>query len=126
NPFTVVGITPPGFFGETLKGDPPDLWIPLQKEPVINGARSILRHPVPGWLRVVGRVRPGATIDGLGPRLTAMLRNWIQHDSGYPANWMPDIMQTLSAAVINVVPAGAGGGITKKKNGRSLAVLLGV
>jgi predicted permease len=126
NPFTVVGITPPGFFGETLKGDPPDLWIPLQKEPVINGARSILRQPVSAWLRVIGRVRPGATTDGVGPRLTAMLRNWIQHDSGYPANWMPDIIQTLSAQVIDVVPAGAGVGIMKEQYGRSLQILLGV
>ena len=126
NPFTVVGITPPGFFGETLRGDPPDLWIPLQKEPVINGARSILRQPVSAWLRVIGRVRPGATIDGIGPRLTAMLRNWIQHDSGYPANWMPDIVQSLSAQVINVVPAGAGVGIMKEQYGRSLQILLGV
>src|SRR5262249_14416611 len=30
HPFTVIGITPPGFFGETLRGDPPDLWIPIQ------------------------------------------------------------------------------------------------
>ena len=35
--FTVAGVTPPGFFGETLRGDPPDLWIPLQQEPLING-----------------------------------------------------------------------------------------
>jgi hypothetical protein len=33
HPFTVVGVTPPGFFGETLRADPADLWIPLQKEP---------------------------------------------------------------------------------------------
>jgi len=126
SPFTVVGITPPGFFGETLRGDPPDLWIPLQQEPVINGARSILRQPVSAWLRVIGRLRPGATVDGTGPRLTAMLRSWIQHDSGYPANWMPDIMQTLAAQVIEVVPAGAGVGTMKENYGRSLQILLGV
>src|SRR5690349_15999880 len=33
--FTVVGVTPPGFFGETLRADPPDLWIPLHQEPLI-------------------------------------------------------------------------------------------
>src|SRR5881394_3615775 len=38
HPFTVVGVTPPGFFGETLRGDPPDMWIPLQQEPLVNGA----------------------------------------------------------------------------------------
>jgi predicted permease len=126
NPFTVAGITPPGFFGETLRGDPPDLWIPLQKEPVINGDRSILRQPVSAWLRVIGRLRLGATIDGVGARLTALLRNWMQHDSGYPANWMPGVMQSLSAQVIAVVPAGGGVGVMKEQYGRSLQILLGV
>ena len=47
HPFTVVGVTPPGFFGETLQADPPDLWIPLQQEPLIAGDTSILlRQPV--------------------------------------------------------------------------------
>jgi predicted permease len=126
NPFTVIGVTPAGFFGETLRGDPPDLWIPLQKEPLISGDTSILRQPVAAWLRVIGRLRPGATTDGIGPRLTGVLHQWMQHDSGYPANWMPDIVRTLPQQVITVVPAGAGVGIMKEQYGRSLQILLGV
>ena len=57
HPFTVVGVTPPGFFGETLRGDPPDLWIPLQQEPLINGDTSILRQPDLG---VAARDRPAS------------------------------------------------------------------
>jgi predicted permease len=125
-PFTVVGVTPPGFFGETLRGDPPDLWIPLQQEPLINGETSLLRQPVAAWLRVIGRLRPGATTDGMGPRLTGILHQWMQHDSGYPANWMPDVIQSLPKQVITVVPAGAGVGIMKEQYGRSLQILLGV
>ena len=126
HPFTVAGVTPPGFFGETLRGDPPDLWIPLQQEPLLNGNTSILRQPVAAWLRVIGRLRPGATTDGMSARLTGVLRQWMQHDSGYPANWMPDINQSLSRQVITVVPAGAGVGIMKEQYGRSLQILLGV
>ena len=126
HPFTVVGVTPPGFFGETLRGDPPDLWIPLQQEPLINGDTSILRQPVSAWLRMIGRLRPGATTDGVGPRLTGILRQWMQHDSGYPPNWMPDIVQALQRQVIAVVPAGAGVGIMKEQYGRSLQILLAV
>jgi predicted permease len=125
-PFTVVGVTPPGFFGETLRGDPPDLWIPLQQEPLISGGTSILRQPISAWLRVIGRLRPGATIDGMGPRLTGVLHQWMQHDSGYPANWMPEVIQSLPQQVITVVPAGAGVGIMKEQYGRSLQILLGV
>ena len=70
HPFTVIGVAAPGFFGETLRGDPPDLWIPLQQEPLINGDTALLRQPISAWLRAIGRLRPGATIDGMGPRLT--------------------------------------------------------
>jgi predicted permease len=126
HPFTVVGVTPPGFFGETLRGDPPDLWIPVQQEPLINGDTSILRQPISAWLRVIGRLRPGATTDGIGPRLTGILHQWMQHESGYPANWMPDVIQGLPRQVIAVVPAGAGVGIMKEQYGRSLQILLAV
>jgi predicted permease len=126
HPFTVVGVTPPGFFGETLRGDPPDLWIPLHQEPLINGNTSILRQPVAAWLRVIGRLRPGATVDNVGPRLTGILHQWMQHESGYPANWMPDVIQGLPRQVIAVVPAGGGVGTMKEQYGRSLRILLGV
>jgi predicted permease len=126
HPFTVAGVTPPGFFGETLRGDPPDIWIPLQHEPLINGDISILRQPVSAWLRVIGRLRPGASLNGVSARLTGVLRQWMQHDSGYPANWMPDVIQSLPQQVIEVVPAGAGVGVMKEQYGRSLQILLAV
>jgi predicted permease len=126
HPFTVVGMTPPGFFGETLQADPPDLWIPLQQEPLIAGDTSILRGPAGAWLRVIGRLRANATIEAMGPRLTGVLRGWIEHESGYPANWMPGIVQSLPKQVITVVPAGAGVGMMKERYGRSLQILLGV
>src|SRR4051812_10881252 len=46
HPFTIVGISPPGFFGETLRSDPPDLWVPLQQEPIMRGSGSLLLQPV--------------------------------------------------------------------------------
>ena len=126
HPFTVAGVAAPGFFGETLRGDPPDLWIPLQHEPLVNGDTSILRQPISAWLRAIGRLRPGATTDGVSPRLTGVLHQWMQHDSGDPANWMPDIIQSLPRQVIAVVPAGGGVGIMREQYGRSLQILLAV
>jgi hypothetical protein len=35
-PFTVVGITPPGFFGDTLRRSPPDFFLPLNTEPLVR------------------------------------------------------------------------------------------
>lgn len=126
HPFTIVGVTPPGFFGETLRGDPPNIWIPVQQEPLIAGQNSLLHQSIGAWLRVIGRLRPGASTTGMAPRLTGTLRQWMLHDSGYPSNWMSDIVRLLPKQVINVVPAGAGVAEMKEEYGRSLQILLAV
>ncbi len=126
HPFTVIGVAPPGFFGETLRSDPPDIWIPVQQEPLIDGEGELLHQSVPAWLRAMGRLRPGASINGMAPRLTGVLRQWMEHDSEYPANWMQDVIRMLPRQVINVVPAGAGVAEMKEEYGRSLQILLSV
>src|SRR5882672_4251425 len=62
----------------------------------------------------------------MSPRLTGVLRQWMQNDSGYPANWMPDLIRALPKQIINVVPAGAGVAVMKEEYGRSLQILFGV
>ena len=127
HPFTVIGVTPPGFFGETLRSDPPDIWIPVQQEPAHQRRQArCCTNPSRAWLRVIGRLHPGASTAGMAPRLTGVLRQWMQHDSGYPSNWMPDVIRMLPKQVINVVPAGAGVAEMKEEYGRSLQILLAV
>lgn len=124
--FTVIGVAPPGFFGETLRSDPPDMWIPVQQEPLIDGEGELLHQSVSAWLRMIGRLRPGASTAGMAPRLTGVLRQWMRNDSGYPSNWMPDIIRMLPKQFVNVVPAGAGVAEMKEEYGRSLQILLSV
>jgi predicted permease len=126
HPFTIIGVAPPGFFGETLRSDPPEIWIPLQQEPMISGNGGLLNSPFSAWLRVIGRARPGASIAPMGPRLTGMLRQWMLNDSQYPVDWMPEIKHHLPNQIINVVPAGAGVAEMKEEYGRSLQILFAV
>src|SRR5438046_1169960 len=126
HPFTVVGVAPPGFFGETLESDPPEIWVPVQQEPLIDGQSNLLHQSVSAWLRMIGRLRPGASIDGMAPRLTGVLRQWIQNDSGYPANWMEGVIGMLPKQVLNVIPAGAGVAVMKEEYGHSLRILFSV
>ncbi|HLY60213.1 MAG TPA: ABC transporter permease [Terriglobia bacterium] len=126
HPFTAIGVAPPGFFGETMRSDPPDVWIPVQQEPLISGEGNLLHQSQGAWLRMMGRLRPGASINGMSSRLTGVLRQWMQYDSGYPANWMPDVIRMLPKQVVNVVPAGAGVAEMKEEYGRSLQILLSV
>jgi predicted permease len=126
NPFTVTGVAPAGFFGETLQSDPPDIWIPLQQEALIDGQGGLIHQDISAWLRMIGRLRPGASIDRMAPRLTGVLRQWMQSNPGYPPDWMPDVIRMLPKQVVNVVPAGAGVAVMKEEYGRSLQILLSV
>src|SRR5258707_282951 len=126
HPFTVIGVAPAGFFGETLQSDPPDIWVPLQQEAMMDGQGGLIHQSISAWLRMIGRLRPGATTEGMGARLTGVLRQWLEHDSGYPAVWMPDVIRMLPKQVVNVVPAGAGVAVMKEEYGRSLQILLSV
>jgi predicted permease len=126
HPFTVIGIAPPRFIGDTLRSDPPDIWIPLHQEPLIAGESTLLNQPVSAWLRMIGRLRTGASITGMPARLTGVLRQWLRYESQYPANWMPELIKALPRQTIDVVPAGAGVAEMKEAYGRSLQILLSV
>ncbi|HEY7212956.1 MAG TPA: ABC transporter permease [Bryobacteraceae bacterium] len=124
HPFTIVGISPPGFYGDTLRSDPPELWVPLQQEPLMKGTSSLLRHPSTSWLRVIGRLKPGDTTGGMSERLTAYLRHWLPAESGYPAEVMPLIKQALPKQHVQVIRAGSGVEAMQENYGGSLKILL--
>jgi predicted permease len=126
HPFTIAGIAPPGFFGETLRSNPPELWMPLQQEPLVNAQNSLLKQSISGWLRVIGKLKPGASIAGVAPRLTGILRQWMVHDSGWPAEFMPLIVKSLPTQHIQIVPGGSGVATMKADYGDSLRILLTV
>jgi predicted permease len=125
HPVTIIGITPPGFFGETLRSDPPAVWIPIQQEPLFRGTNSLLNR-FPAWLRVIGRLRPGATPDALPARLTNLLRVWLVNESGMPAEWASGVKASLPKQTIRVVPAGTGVGVMKANYKDSLHILFAV
>ncbi len=126
HPFTIAGIAPPGFFGETLRSNPPELWLPLQQEPLVNAQNSLLRQSISGWLRVIGRLKPGASTAGVASRLTGVLRQWMVHDSGWPGEFMPLILKSLPKQQIQIVPGGSGVASMKADYGDSLRILLTV
>ena len=61
--FTVAGVTPPGFIGTSDVGVSYDVTIPLAWEPHVEGDRSYLSGAGIWWLRLMGRLQPGATME---------------------------------------------------------------
>jgi macrolide transport system ATP-binding/permease protein len=59
--FTVVGITAEQFTGANIL-TPPDLWVPMMSEPLVQPGSVSLTSPDDGWLNLIGRLRPGMTL----------------------------------------------------------------
>jgi predicted permease len=76
-PFTVVGVTPPGFFGDTLREQPPDLFVPLNTEPYIEKDDD-LSSPQTHWLLLIGRIRPGALPAAIEAEMRLELKQWLR------------------------------------------------
>jgi predicted permease len=64
--FSIIGVAPPSFFGETV-GQRPDVWVPLTLQPVVLPEREWLQENPGGdkamWLHVFGRLKPGIRIE---------------------------------------------------------------
>jgi predicted permease len=77
-PVTLVGIAPPGFFGEQLTVNPPELWFPLHQEPAFAGPYPKLNLKGTAWLYLIGRLKPGVSPQSLQSQLTTELQQWLR------------------------------------------------
>ncbi|HEX5412072.1 MAG TPA: ABC transporter permease [Terriglobia bacterium] len=80
-PFTVIGITPPGFFGDTLRNTPPDLFLPLNTEPVVEADADLNKADL-HWLDLIGRIRPGAKAAAVEAQMRVELKQWLRSHWG--------------------------------------------
>ena len=104
-PVTVVGITPPGFFGDTLRDTPPDFFLPLATEPRVEGDISILKDPRSHWLDLIGRVQPGTNARAIEAQMRLELQQWLKsHWGDMDANARANLPQQT----LYLSPGGAG------------------
>jgi macrolide transport system ATP-binding/permease protein len=60
-PFTIIGVTPPEFFGLMVGGDP-DITVPMMMQAQVMAGVSLLKDKSTWWLDVVGgRLKPGVS-----------------------------------------------------------------
>ena len=76
-PYTVVGIAPPAFYGDTLRSDPPDFWLPLATEALPNRLNNRLNRDDVEWLYLMGRLKTGVKPIEAQSHLTAELQQWL-------------------------------------------------
>jgi predicted permease len=81
NPFTVVGITPPGFFGDSLRNTPPDFFLPLNAEPLVQVDADLHKYDI-HWLDLIGRIQPGTTPAPVEAEMRVELKQWLRSHWG--------------------------------------------
>src|SRR5271165_3470380 len=118
-PVTIVGIAPPGFFGDRIRSRPPALWIPLALEPVIERANTNLHVPDSNWLFVIGRLKPGVGVGPLQEKVSNNLRLWLGSQPAYTQNGGATIIPRQ-----HVIITSAGGGIQQLQQRTSKGLYL--
>ena len=79
--FTVVGVTPREFFGARVRR-PPDFWLPLSFHPQIELRESFLTEKEAYWLMLMGRLKPGVTMDQAQASVNHALRQHLTELAG--------------------------------------------
>ena len=83
--FTVVGIMPQEFFGERVRR-PPDFWLPLAFQPQIELRESFLKQEQAYWLMLMGRLKPGVSMEQAESNVNLALRQFLTEQAGSQLN----------------------------------------
>ena len=97
---TIVGVTPPGFRGDIV-GEPIDFWLPMMMQPAIQPRMQLLNDRAWSWLVMMGRLKPGVTLEQARAELTAVEANAVrEHVAG---RVLAEFENDLKEAPIQVV-----------------------
>jgi len=110
--FTVIGVTPPGFYGAKLAGSGmPDFWMPLTAEDILAGPVSRIKHANENFLNILGRVRAGVSPQFLEAKLKVEFHDWL---ASHVPDMEPAEKQLWQQQTLRVAPGAAG--ITAMRN----------
>src|SRR5712672_4104360 len=117
-PVTVVGVTAREFIGLQV-GARQDLWLPLAMEPMIR-RRSYTASARNWWLLLVGRLKPGVSIEQARAEMAVLYQQTIEDE--FKTHGDP----SLRKWTIEVEPAGAGLSRLRDQFAKPLLILMAV
>ena len=80
-PFTVVGVTQPNFRTDVV-GDKIETFIPITMQQEIIRGTKLLQNPNASWLSVIGRLKPGITVEQAKANLSVVLQQALKGSYG--------------------------------------------
>jgi len=118
-PVTVVGVAPPGFFGDTLRASPPDFFLPLHAEPLVQSASDLGKYDT-HWLQLIGRIGPDATPSAAEASLRVALKQWLRSHWG---EMSAEDRAKFPEQTLFLTPGGAGITSLREQYGEWLLIL---
>jgi predicted permease len=104
-PFTVVGVTPAGFFGPEV-GRTDDVMIPIAAKASIDRSDDGLQSGWYWWLEIMARRKPGQTIEQLNAALAGLMPQL--REEARPKEGPPWALADYMTAPLVVTPAATG------------------
>jgi putative ABC transport system permease protein len=103
-PFTIIGVTPPGFFGLEV-GRSFDLAVPLRTEALIRGRDSVLDSASTNFLTILARLKRGQSIETAAAELRGVQPEIREATLG---PWSKDVSDRYLTSPFTVVHAATG------------------
>jgi predicted permease len=75
-PMSVIGVAPPWFNGEIV-GSTIEMWIPLTMQEALQPTQKMLDRRDASWLLLMGRRKPGVSLEQVRAQLTPVIRRSI-------------------------------------------------
>jgi len=122
HPVTIVGITPPSFYGDRMSDAPPDFFIPMVMEPLLDSG-AFLHRPELNWVYLLGRVKAGTTLAPLQEKMSANLRQWLTTLAEYQTE---DGKKALAKMHLVLTPGGMGIANLQEQYRSGLNLLMGI
>lgn len=113
NPSTIVGVTPPGFFGVEV-GNSPDFYLPLgDKTPIDDYRRA-------QWVTILARLKPGVSLTQAQAGLEPLFEQNVREST------LPEIEKREIMARLVLMPAGRGVSDLRARFSLPAQILMGV
>jgi predicted permease len=105
HPFTVIGVGPPGFYGDTV-GDVQDFWVPVtMQEQIITGRKWLEGYNV-SWLHSIARLKPGVSAEKAAANVNLVVQQLVS--GPLKAKLSKSDLDNLKADKVQVSAGGGG------------------
>src|SRR5208282_1765837 len=126
--YDVIGVMPAHFFGLTV-GFAPDVWVPLTMQAEIVPGRDYLsteKEPVEKteWLQVIGRRKPGVTVEQAKASINVSFQNYLQSQIG--SRMSDKDRRNFLNQHLAVTNGSHGASTLREQFGQPLLILMGV